>query len=91
MCYTKNRIVKPRLGSKWLCIKKFPSDDDSCVMGYRKGEVYESKSYGTITDDFGNEFYWTNVNDDGCHRMFDLFKHFKLIPRNKRCTIKNLS
>ena len=79
--YYKESFITPSNGNRWLCIKTFYRSLESGGIRYTTGKIYKSPVNGGITDDYGNICCWNNIN-----HIFNLFKYFKQIPRNKRCT-----
>ena len=84
----KIRSKGPRKGSKWLCIKNFPPEHGKGLVGlshisYTSGIVYKSVYDGKIMDNNWVSYFWSNQNT-----VFNLYKYFRQIPRNKRCCLQ---
>ena len=85
MEFSRKTIV-PGLGSKWLCIEDFSGSIGR--ISYQSGKIYKSNTTGKITDDCGNEYFWIKPQcDSNIEITFDLYRHFRQLPRNKRCAI----
>ena len=70
--------MRPYRGSKWLCIKNFPSRYGE-GLSYTSGIIYKSIYDYQIMDNSGVSYYWSNRDS-----VFNLYKYFRRIPRNKR-------